>query len=369
MVHGSPPRRVAVVMGVPVDDVTIDEAVEVVTAMVERGRCTGRTHQVATVNVDFVVNASADPELLELLQHTDLSIPDGMPLVWAPRLLGAPVRERTSGVDLLPALARRSVDSGHRIVLFGGAGEVAGEAARLLRDRYPGAHVESVSGAIVAADGTMDEVWLERLRATEADVLCVALGNPKQERWIARHGAAVGAPVAIGVGGTLDFLTGVTKRAPAWMRAASLEWLHRALSEPRRLAGRYARDLVVFGPGLVGQLWNGRRRQAAVVPALTIGEAEVLVSLRGPLPLAAPALDLQRAVERGQPICVDVAGLDHLDNVTVVGLVGLVRHARAMQVPCRFVGVGTSVARDARRLAVDGMLGDPNHDRPSRRNR
>jgi N-acetylglucosaminyldiphosphoundecaprenol N-acetyl-beta-D-mannosaminyltransferase len=346
-------------MGVPVDDVTIDEAVERIAAMVETGRATGRTHRVATVNVDFVVHAARDPSVLDVLQRTDLSIPDGMPVVWASRLLGTPIRERTSGVDLLPALVRRGVPAGHRIVLLGGKPGVADAAAALLNEQHPGADVRAVGAPDVASDGAMDETWIERIRDARADVLGVALGHPKQERWIARYGAAVGAPVAIGIGGTLDFLTGETTRAPQWMRAAGLEWLHRALSEPRRLAGRYAGDFVSFGPGLARQLWIGRRRGAAVFPAVVERPDGLTLHLRGPLPVAHLDPAVETALDRHQPVTVDLDAVDRLDNVTVSQLVLLSRRA-APEAPVQVRGASPGLLTRARRLAVDRLLGAAN---------
>jgi N-acetylglucosaminyldiphosphoundecaprenol N-acetyl-beta-D-mannosaminyltransferase len=143
-------------------------------------------------------------------------------------------------------------------VLFGGAPGVTTSACDILRARYPGADLLAVAAPEVGADGAMPFEVVEELRELRADLVCVALGNPKQERWIERHRATVGASVFIGVGGTLDFVVGRTKRAPMRMRRAGLEWLHRAWSEPRRLLKRYARDIVVFVPRAVAQAARGR---------------------------------------------------------------------------------------------------------------
>src|SRR5262245_14626066 len=155
--------------------------------MVERGRATGATHQVATVNVDFVVNATHDDHLRAILQDTDLAIPDGMGILWGARAIGLPLRERSSGVDLVPALAERAARDGWRLCLFGAAPGVAESAARLLRERIPGADVVGLEAPRVGSDGAMENSGVAALRAVEADVVGVALGNPKQEFWIARH--------------------------------------------------------------------------------------------------------------------------------------------------------------------------------------
>jgi N-acetylglucosaminyldiphosphoundecaprenol N-acetyl-beta-D-mannosaminyltransferase len=348
--------RCAVVMGLPIDDVTISEAVDRIAAMVEVGRATGRSHQVATVNVDFVVNAVGDPDTLRILQHSDLAIPDGMPVVWGARLLGSPLRERTPGVDLLPALVKRSADAGYRICLFGAAPGVAEKAAAWLTGRFPGADVTGLAAPDVGRDGTMDPAALEPIRAVRPDIVGVALGNPKQERWIARHARSLGAPVLIGIGGTLDFLTGVTRRAPHWMQRTGLEWLHRAASEPQRLAGRYARDVVVFLPGLLAQAWRGRRRSSTVLPLVTTDGSSTTMQVLGPLRDDLIVASGAGTIPADRILTVDVSALTMLDNPTVAALAGLLRSARRTGTRVSVVGFPPRLDASARRLNVAGLL-------------
>jgi N-acetylglucosaminyldiphosphoundecaprenol N-acetyl-beta-D-mannosaminyltransferase len=262
------------------------------------------------------------------MRSTDLSIPDGMGIVWGARLVGTPIRERTAGADLVPALARRAADEGWRVCLFGGAPGVAQRAAAVLREQAPGVDVVVVPSPMVDAGGGMDAAVVDELRAVGADVVCVALGNPKQERWISRWGRAVGAPVCIGIGGTLDFLTGTTRRAPDWMQRAGLEWIHRASSEPRRLVGRYAHDLVVFGPALVRQMWTGRRRRHRGRVLVAASEAE------------------------GEPTVVDLTGVRRLDNAAVAELVAARRAAHLAGGTSVVDGVTPEALTDARRLGA-----------------
>jgi N-acetylglucosaminyldiphosphoundecaprenol N-acetyl-beta-D-mannosaminyltransferase len=325
-------RPAALLLGTPIDDVTLDESIDVIGAMVELGRRTGRVHQIATVNVDFVVNAAADDGLRAIMRRADLSIPDGMGIVWGAKLVGTPIRERTAGVDLVPALALRAARNGWRLCLFGGAPGVAERAAEVLRGQAPTLDVVVVPAPMVAADGTMDAAVVDELRAVGADVIGVALGNPKQERWIGAHGTAVGAPVCIGIGGTLDFLTGATTRAPMWMRRSGLEWVHRALSEPRRLVGRYAHDLVVFGPALARQMWTGRRRRHS---------GAVLVH-------GDPA--------DGGACTVDLSGLRRLGNGATAQVVAAVRTAHRAGRPATVRGASAEVLADGRRLGAEPYL-------------
>ncbi len=240
----------AVVAGVPVDDVTFSEAVELIGEFIAIGRASGRTHQVATVNVDFVVNAVRDRSVMDILQRADLCLADGMPIVWHARLAGIRLRERVAGADLVPRLADLSRQSGWRIVLFGSAESVAETAADMLRRRFPGANVFGISGPMMRDVGAMDDRWVQDIKSFDPDVVCVALGNPKQERWIDAHRSKFDGPVFIGVGGTLDFLVGGRRRAPNWMQKSGLEWVHRAAQEPGRLGRRYVRDALAFGPWL-----------------------------------------------------------------------------------------------------------------------
>lgn len=241
----------AVVAGVPVDDVVMDDVLDLFEAFVDAGRAGGRTFQVGTVNVDFVVNALQHPDLLDILRRTELSIPDGMPIVWHSRLSRTPLRARVAGADLVPAVVQRGVERGWSIVLFGSAPGVAEQAATRLQELHPGATVCGISGPMMADVRQMEDRWLDEIRAARPDVVFVALGNPKQERWIDTYRDQLGAAVFVGVGGTLDFLVGGRRRAPAWVSRAGLEWLFRAVQEPGRLGRRYGHDARVFGPHLL----------------------------------------------------------------------------------------------------------------------
>lgn len=326
----------AVVLGVPLDDVTLGEAVDRCSELVEVGRRTGRTHQVTTVNVDFIVNALDDARLRRVLQESDLAVPDGMPVVWGSRLLGAPLRERVAGADLVPALAERAAREGYRMYLFGSADGVAERAAALLEERYPGAVVTGTGGPQFRRVDDMDPGVLEEIRDARPDILCVALGHPKQERWIARHRAALGVPVLIGVGGTLDFLVGAKRRAPQWMRRAGLEWAHRVATEPRRLAGRYARDLTHYFPLVLQQAW------------LTRGEAP-------------PWTDTDDDAD-GMRI-VDLSGIDRLDGGSIAALVALARRIRAAGGDITLASVSAPAARSLAALRLDQFLLAAPHQR------
>ena len=254
------------VLGVPIHNVDMAGAVARVAEFVETSRRTGRTHQVVTVNTDFLVHAHRDPDVHTILQGADLAIADGMPVVWAAKAMGAELPGRVAGADLVPALAEAAALTGHRIMFFGGAGDTAAQAAALLRQQHPGADIVTATG-VVSTDGEADDAQLRQIRDASPDILCVGLGHPKQERFIVRHADALGVPVSMGTGATFEFICGDTTRAPSWMQRTGLEWLHRMVNDPARLVRRYATDARVFGPAFARQMRTLGGRSANSEPA------------------------------------------------------------------------------------------------------
>jgi N-acetylglucosaminyldiphosphoundecaprenol N-acetyl-beta-D-mannosaminyltransferase len=227
------------VLGVPFQNVTMDETV----ALIEEQIREGGFHQVATANVDFLKNAMQDPGMRSILCGCDMVIPDGMPVVWMSRLIGTPLKERVSGIDLVERLAEVSARRGYRIFFLGASETSSQRAAKVLRAKYPDLHIAGRYSPASAPLERMDhEEILRRIEEAEPDILLVAFGNPKQEQWIARHRDRLKVPVCIGIGGSLDMIAGTMARAPRWMQRNGLEWVHRMVQEPKRLAVRYFHD-------------------------------------------------------------------------------------------------------------------------------
>ena len=227
------------VMGLPLANVTANEAVDQIESLI----LSGGTHQVATANLDFWLNSLNDVHLHRIIAGCSLVLPDGMPLVWISRLLGKPLKERVSGADLVPQLAELSAKKGYGIYLLGGKPGVAERATKVLQEMYPGVNIVGHHAPPLADLERMDHGdALDRIRAAKPDILMVAFGNPKQEKWIRMHAKRSGVPVSIGIGGSMDMLVGDVQRAPVWMQRSGLEWLGRCLQEPARLFPRYARN-------------------------------------------------------------------------------------------------------------------------------
>ncbi len=245
-----------------VDAVTLEQAVDAVEALVRAGR----GGAVFTPNVDHVVLAEEDDRMRAAYARADLSLVDGLPLVWASWLLGAPLPERVAGSDLVQPLLERAAERGWRVYFLGGAPGVGARARELLRTSLPQLNVVGVDAPRVDVDASAAEreAILAPLRAARPDVVLVGLGAPKQEIWIDRCRDAVAPAVLLGVGASLDFLAGTIPRAPRWMSRIGLEWFYRLGREPRRLWRRYLlRDpkfLVIVGRQLISR---GETRRSA----------------------------------------------------------------------------------------------------------
>ena len=216
------------ILGVRVDCVDTKEAL----ARIERFVDEGGPHLVATVNPEFVMRAQQDGEFFRVLGSADLCLPDGMGVVWAARRQGCALSAQVAGVDLIEPLAEMCARRGFKLFLLGAAPGVAAALAEQLRAGSDTLDVASHSGA---PDTSQDEETLKLIREHGSQVLLVAYGAPAQELWFDRLRKRLGVEVAVGVGGSFDYLTGRVPRAPGWMRTAGLEWLHRLIRQPWRI--------------------------------------------------------------------------------------------------------------------------------------
>ena len=302
--------KTTVLLGVPFHDVTMAETLDEIDSIIA-----ARTPSyIATANLDFATQASDDVELQRILLDARLVLCDGTPLIWASRWLGVPLRERVAGSDLTPKLAERAAAKGHRLFFLGSDEEVLKLAKETLEARHPGLKVCGVYSPPYAKllDLDHDEI-ARRIAEARPDIVLVALGAPKQEKWIYMHYRKLGVPLCIGIGASLDFVAGKFSRAPVWMRNCGLEWTCRLMQEPKRLVHRYWMDFRFFiralraqkrmlgrtvaplsappermhWPGIASYEWIGRADAAAVAsgavaePVPQAGRVHVVLDLSG----------------------------------------------------------------------------------------
>lgn len=217
-----------IILGIRVDAVTSESALDIIGSFLAQGD----PHQVVTVNPEFVMAARSNELFRAVLAAAHLALPDGVGLLWAAWLLGQRLPERVAGSDLVPRLAARAAEQGWGLFLLGAAPGIAELAAQRLTAANPGLRVVGCyAGSPSVAE---EEAIVARVRAAAPHILLVAYGAPAQDLWIARNLTELRVPVCMGIGGTLDFIAGVRKRAPRWLQRLGLEWLYRLWQEPWR---------------------------------------------------------------------------------------------------------------------------------------
>lgn len=257
--------------GVPINPLTMVEAVDAVEDLVRAGR----GGAVFTPNVNHVVLCQQNARLREAYERVSLSLADGMPVVWGARALGYPVPEKVSGSDFVTPLLGRAAARGWRVVLLGGAEGIGARAAAHMIERHPALHVVATLAPVIDLElpAHRRAHVVAALKAARPHLVLVALGAPKQELSIDEVRDVLAPAVLLGVGATLDFFAGAIPRAPGWMSRSGLEWLYRLSREPRRLWRRYlVRDPkflgILLSEMLPGQTeapsarWNSMRRSA-----------------------------------------------------------------------------------------------------------
>ncbi|MDO5308184.1 MAG: WecB/TagA/CpsF family glycosyltransferase [Planctomycetia bacterium] len=224
----TPPRYDA--LGLPVDALSYDQAVE---RLCDLATTPGPTRWACAVNPEKVMLARSDPELQSFISRAALAFPDGIGVVLACRMLYRAQIMRTPGADLMESVCAQSATRNITIFFFGSSEEVNAAAVAELQQRYPGMRAVGRQHGYLPPEEY--DALVQRINDTHADLLVLALGSPKQERWIARYAPALRVNLCLGVGGTLDTLTGRVKRAPALWRRLYLEWFYRLARQPWRV--------------------------------------------------------------------------------------------------------------------------------------
>ncbi len=238
-------RKTADILGIPVDSITMSETVEKIRAFIEEDS----VHTIYTPNAEIIMVARRDPQLRSILTNADMLTADGAGVVLASKILGRSVPEKVSGVDLIREVFKAYAPKGLRCFLFGSKPGVAEEAAVKIIDDYPGIVIAGCRNGYFTADE--DEEIVNTINAANADILLVALGAPKQEKWISDHKDKLNVKVCIGVGGAIDVISGRVKLAPDFFRRNGLEWLYRLYKEPWR-----ARRMLSLPRFMIRVIWS-----------------------------------------------------------------------------------------------------------------
>ena len=228
------------IMGVPIDKVTMEEAANQVVGYLEG---TGQ-HMVFTPNPEIIMEAQGDREMMHILKKADLVVADGIGVVLASKILRVPtLPERVGGFDLMQTVLNKIKDKDIRVYFLGSKPGVAAEAAKNMKKKYPGIQIVGESDGYFTQE---DEAGLiNTIKDLKVNLLLVGLGAPRQEKWINQHIERLGVNVAVGVGGSLDVMAGVVKRAPKIYQKLGLEWFYRLITNPKR--AKRMINLPIFG--------------------------------------------------------------------------------------------------------------------------
>ncbi|XZG69458.1 WecB/TagA/CpsF family glycosyltransferase [Chitinibacteraceae bacterium HSL-7] len=221
------------VLGCEVDNLSMTETLDRIGELI----ASGQPNQHVVINADKVVKAHRDPALRQIINDCALINADGMPVVWASKLLGKPLKERVAGVDLFEALMKHSAEKGWRVYFLGAKEDVVKGVVDKFSAAYPALQVAGYRNGYWKPEEEQGVV--DAIAATKPDLLFVAISSPKKEQFLGRYQAQMKVPFAMGVGGTFDVMVGKTTRAPVWMQKSGLEWFYRFLQEPRRMFKRY----------------------------------------------------------------------------------------------------------------------------------
>lgn len=219
--------------GIKVDNVSLPEAL----SKVKEFATSDQPRLVVTPNPEIIVAAQQDLALKGIINNASLRVPDGVSMVVVSRILGNPLKERVSGIDLMLEIVKLSAQQGWKLFLLGSAPGVAAEAAAQLIKQYSGVNIVGTYHGYFEQDSPV----IQAIKETKPDILFAGLGMGRQEKWLNKHLAELNVPVSLTIGGSLDVISGRKKRAPQWVRALYLEWLYRLLTEP----GRWQRQLAL----------------------------------------------------------------------------------------------------------------------------
>jgi N-acetylglucosaminyldiphosphoundecaprenol N-acetyl-beta-D-mannosaminyltransferase len=241
--RASESRRVAHVLGVTVDAVDMEEALEHVSALLQ----SSRKGYVCVAGVHGVMEAQRDTQLMEVYSRSAMTIPDGMPLAWVGRLQGHRNMQRVAGPDLMLEVFRRTQFAQATHFLYGGREGIANELREKMQQQFPWVKiVGTYTPPFRNLSDAEESEFIASIAALKPDIIWVGIGCPKQEVFMARYLPDLETKLMFGVGAAFDFHTGSIRDCAGWIKRAGLQWLHRLLQDPKRLWKRYLRTIPAF---------------------------------------------------------------------------------------------------------------------------
>lgn len=354
-------RDLVLILGIPFDNVNMEQLV----AMIDGFVASGQPHLLTTANVNFVAKVLHDPEFLQVVQMADVITADGMPILWAGRLLGCPLRERVTGSDLVPRMTKEAADKGYRILLLGGAPGVGDTAVANLQKQYPGLDVHAYSPPFDPLLEMNSEQIIQRVRQIDPDLLFVSFAAGKSEKWLAMNLQELGVPLCAGVGATIDFLAGRVSRAPVWMQRSGVEWIYRIYKEPRRMWRRYAGDLIVFSRVFLRtwirdrflRVFSRKDKDTAALDAVSpSGKGYTMSGRIDATNKEEHAQAIMDLFLQGSPVFLFMHGVVFIDSSGLGMLVGLEKEARRLDVSFIVINPSEQVMATLRIARLDKLL-------------
>lgn len=236
-------------LNIKVDNLTMDEALSKIDFLIQ----TKEPSFVVTPNMDHIVKVEEDSEFKEVYENADLILTDGKPLIWISNILKRPIKEKISGSDIFPRICEMAAAKEYSLFILGAGKGVALKAKENLIKKYPGLKIKDVYSPTYGFENDEKEIEYicRRIKNSHADILAVALGAPKGEKFIYKWKNKYQVPLSISIGATIDFEAGRVKRAPKWMSNHGLEWAFRIIQEPKRMSKRYFNDALKIIPILI----------------------------------------------------------------------------------------------------------------------
>ena len=225
-------RRVPI-LNTYIDALSMEETISEVEKIIARGVPT----QHVVINANKVNLMNEDPELKKIVNECPLINADGISILWAAKILGVPIRERVTGIDLFLNLVKLASEKGYKIYLFGAKEEVVRKVKKVFEEEYPDLQIVGYRNGYFTEEDEPEIV--KNMAESGADMMFVAFSSPKKEYWINKYIDQLNIPFVMGVGGSFDVVAGVTERAPKWVQIRGFEWLYRLVQEPRRMWKRY----------------------------------------------------------------------------------------------------------------------------------